>query len=78
MSLKSTVNKPKKVNYTGLGICIGSGIALALSELGLEVEMSVGFVLGLAIGTYLDKRNKIKLCIDRMLWQITFSFSSLG
>ena len=57
MSQESTVNKPKKTSYTGLGIAIGSGIALLLSELGLEVEMSVGFVLGLAIGAYLDKRS---------------------
>jgi hypothetical protein len=60
MSQESTVNKPWKVNYTGLGIAIGSGIALLLSELGLEVEISVGFVLGLSIGVYLDKRSKAK------------------
>ena len=60
MSLESTVNKPKKINYTALGMMIGAGIALLLSELGFEVEMSVGFVLGLAIGAYLDKRNKEK------------------
>ena len=58
MSLESNVNKPKKINYTALGIVIGVGIALLLSELGLEVEMSVGFVFGLAIGAYLDKRKK--------------------
>ena len=57
MSRESTINNPKKV-YTALGIVIGTGIALLLSELGLEVEVSVGFVLGLAIGAYLDKRNK--------------------
>ena len=57
MSLESSVNTPKKI-YTGLGIVIGSGIALLLSELGLEVELSVGFVFGLAIGAYLDKRKK--------------------
>ena len=57
MSLESSVNTPKKI-YTGLGIVIGSGIALLLSELGLEVEMSVGFVFGLTIGAYLDKRKK--------------------
>ena len=56
MTLKSYTNKPKKV-YTALGIVIGTGIALLLSELGLEVEMSVGFVIGLAIGAYLDKRR---------------------
>ena len=60
MSQETIVNKPKKVNFTAIGICIGSGIALLLSELGFEVEMSVGFVLGLAIGAYLDKRNKEK------------------
>ena len=58
MLLKPTVNKPKKIRYTALGIVIGVGIALLLSELGLEVEMSVGFVFGLAIGAYLDKRKK--------------------
>lgn len=58
MSLESTVNRPKKINYTALGLIIGAGIALLLSELGLEVEMSVGFVFGLAIGAYLDKRKK--------------------
>lgn len=58
MSLEPTANKPKKINYTALGIVIGVGIALLLSELGLEVEMSVGFVFGLAIGAYLDKRKK--------------------
>ena len=58
MSPKSTVIKPKKVNYTALGMVIGTGIALLLSELGLEVEMSLGFVLGLAIGAYIDKRKK--------------------
>ncbi|MCP4289471.1 MAG: hypothetical protein GY792_34460 [Gammaproteobacteria bacterium] len=58
MSQESTVNKPKKINYTALGIVIGTGTALLLSELGLEVEMSVGFVFGLAIGAYLDKRKQ--------------------
>ena len=57
MTLESYTNKPKKV-YTSLGIVIGTGIDLLLSELGLEVEMSVGFVIGLAIGAYLDKRRK--------------------
>ena len=59
MLLESSVNKPKNL-YTGLGIVIGVGIALLLSELGLEVEMSVGFVFGLAIGAYIDKRKKEK------------------
>lgn len=65
MLQESTVNKPKKVNYSGLGIAIGTGIALLLSELGLDVEMSVGFVLGLAIGAYLDKRSKVKMGIEK-------------
>ena len=60
MSLESSVNKPKKINYTALGIVIGVGIALLLSELGLEVEMSVGFVIGLSIGATIDKRKKEK------------------
>ncbi len=58
MSLKSTAKKPNQINYMALGIVIGTGIALLLSELGLEVEMSVGFVFGLTIGAYLDKRKK--------------------
>jgi len=58
MSLKSTVNKPNNINYTALGLVIGAGIALLLSELGLEVEMSVGVGLGLSIGAYLDIRKK--------------------
>jgi hypothetical protein len=57
MSQQTIENKPKKVSFTGLGIGIGSGIALLLSEFGFEVEMSVGFVLGLAIGAYIDRRN---------------------
>jgi hypothetical protein len=60
MSQESTINTPKKINYTALGIVIGTGIALLLSELGLEVEMSVGFGFGLAVGAYLDKRSKVK------------------
>jgi hypothetical protein len=60
MSPKSTLHKPKKINYTALGIVIGTGIALFLSELGLEVEMSLGFILGLATGAYIDKRKKEK------------------
>ena len=60
MSLEPTANKPKKINYTALGIVIGVGIALLLSELGLEVEMSVGFVFGLAIGACIDKLKKEK------------------
>jgi len=60
MSLESTVIKPKKITYTALGMIIGAGIALLLSELGLEVEMSVGFVIGLSIGATIDKRKKEK------------------
>ena len=55
MSIEATVNKPKKNYYTGIGIAIGSGLALLSSHLGFEVEMSVGFVLGLAIGAGIDK-----------------------
>ena len=56
------VKKTRNTNSTGLGIVIGVGIATLLSEWGLEVEMSVGFVLGLSIGVYLEKRMKeIKL-----------------
>ncbi len=58
MSLETTAPKPKNISYTALGMVIGAGIALLLSELGLEVEMSVGFVLGLSIGAALDKRKK--------------------
>jgi len=65
MLQESTVNKPKKVNYAGLGIVMGTGIALLLSELGLDVEMSVGFVLVLAIGAYLDRRSKVKMGIKK-------------
>ena len=65
MLQESTVNKPKKVNYAGLGIAISTGIALLFSELGLDVEMSVGFVLGLAVGAYLEKRSKVKMGIKK-------------
>jgi uncharacterized membrane protein len=58
MLLEPAAKKPNKINYTAIGIVIGVGIALLLSELGFEVEMSVGFVFGLAIGAYLDKRKK--------------------
>jgi len=58
MSQELTANKPKKINYTALGLVIGAGIALLISELGLEVEMSVGVGLGLSIGAYLDIRKK--------------------
>jgi uncharacterized membrane protein len=58
MSLESTVNKFKKTSYTILGPIIGAGIALLLSELGLEMEMSVGYILGLCIGLAIDTRKK--------------------
>ena len=58
MSLGSTVKKLKKTSYTILGPIIGAGIALLLSELGLDVEMSVGYVLGLCIGLAIDQRKK--------------------
>ena len=60
MSLETTAPKPKNISYTALGMVIGASIALLLSELGLEMEMSVGFVLGLCIGTAIDKHNKEK------------------
>ncbi len=61
MSAESTVNKFKKTKYTILGPIIGAGIALFLSQLGLEVEMSVGYILGLCIGLYMDTRKNNKL-----------------
>jgi hypothetical protein len=60
MSTESTTNKLQKINYAALGMIIGAGLALLLSELGFEMEMSVGFVLGLAIGTAIDQRKKAK------------------
>jgi hypothetical protein len=59
MSL-ATGPKPKNVSYAAIGIVIGAGIALLLSELGLEMELSVGFVLGLCIGTGIDNYKKEK------------------
>ena len=58
---ESTVNKLKKIKYTTLGPIIGAGIALLLSELGLEVEMSVGYILGLCIGLSIDNHKNNKL-----------------
>ena len=60
MSSESTVNTPNKINYTALSMIIGAGIALLLSELGLDVEMSVGVGFGLSLGAYIDKRKKEK------------------
>ncbi len=39
---------------------VGAGIALFLAELGFDVEMSVGFIIGLSIGAGIDKRKKEK------------------
>ncbi len=61
MSPESTVNKVKKTSYTILGPIIGASIALLLSELGLEVEMSVGYILGLCIGIGIDSHRNNKL-----------------
>jgi hypothetical protein len=58
MSQEETVIKTKKINYTALGSIIGAGLALLLSQLGYEMEMSVGFVLGLALGSAIDKRKQ--------------------
>jgi uncharacterized membrane protein len=58
MSLETTAPKPKNISYTALGMVIGAGIALLLSELGLEMEMSVGIGLGLSIGYAIDKSKK--------------------
>ena len=60
MSPESTVNKLKKIKYTSLGPVIGASIALLLSELGLEVEMSVGYILGLCIGIGIDTHKNAK------------------
>lgn len=60
MSLEATTRKPKNISFTALGMVVGAGIALLLSELGLEMELSVGFVLGLCIGTAIDNREKEK------------------
>ena len=58
MSQETTVNKPKRSYYAALGIVFGAGTALLLSVLGLEMEMSVGMVLGLCIGTAFDKNKR--------------------
>jgi hypothetical protein len=47
----------RKWNFAALGLSLGAGIALVLSELGFEVELAVGMVLGLCIGTYIDKQR---------------------
>jgi hypothetical protein len=60
MSLEATTPQPKNISYTALCMVIGAGIALLLSELGLEMELSVGFVLGLCIGTAIDNHKKEK------------------
>ena len=60
MSQESIVNKLKKTSYTILGPIIGASITLLLSELGLEVEMSVGYILGLCIGIGIDTHKNEK------------------
>jgi len=57
---ESTVDKLKKIKYTTLGPFIGAGIALLLSELGFEVEMSIGYVLSLCIGLGIDNHKNEK------------------
>jgi len=62
VSLESTVNQLKKIKYTTLGMIIGASAALLVSELGLvEVEMSVGYILGLCIGIAIDSHKNNKL-----------------
>jgi len=61
MSQESTGIMIRKTKYTVLSPFIGVGIALLLSELGLEVEMSVGYVLGLCIGLGIDIHKNDKL-----------------
>jgi len=58
MTLESSAMKSRKRYYTGLGMILGAGLALFLSQLGLEVEMAVGMVLGMCIGTYIDKSKE--------------------
>jgi len=61
MTIASNAHRPKKINrMAALGMIIGSGIALFLAELGFDVEMSVGFIIGLSIGAGIDKRKKEK------------------
>jgi uncharacterized membrane protein len=55
MSLESATGKRKTGKYAAIGLIIGASIALLLSELGLEIEIAVGRILGLCIGTYIDK-----------------------
>ncbi len=54
MSQESTVNKFKKTKYTILGPLVGASIALFLSQHGFDVEMSIGYILGLCIGISID------------------------
>jgi len=60
MSPESTVNKLKKFKYTTLGPIIGASIALLLAELGLEIDMSVGYILGMCIGIGIDAHKNEK------------------
>jgi uncharacterized membrane protein len=57
MSTETTVNKLKKIKFTVIGPIIGASIALIISELGFEVAMSVGYILGLCIGLGIDQRG---------------------
>ena len=58
MTIASNAHRPKKINYTALGMIVGAGIALFLVELGFDVPMSVGFIIGLSIGAGIDKHKK--------------------
>jgi len=58
MTVTLNEQRPKNINYTALGIIIGSGIALFLAELGFDVPMSIGFIIGLSIGVGIDKHKK--------------------
>ena len=59
LTIVSSSHRPKKINRkAALGMIIGAGIALFLAELGFDVEMSVGFIIGLSIGAGIDKRKK--------------------
>jgi hypothetical protein len=62
MSRQSTIHALKKIKYMTLGMVIGSGAALLLSETGLvEVEMGVGYILGLCVGLGIDNYKKNQL-----------------
>ena len=65
MSLESATRKPKTWKFAAIGLILGAGIALLLSELGLEVEMAVGMVLGLCIGTAIARWIEITPMVIR-------------